>query len=281
MYEEFVNKKYIESEANYSRVYSYLDKYMDSSNKEYLPINMTVEIDRTIWIMWYQGLEEAPLIVKRCISSIERYKPKGYNIVILSAANLSQYVEIPEYILLALEEGNMSLTHFSDLIRLYLLVEYGGIWIDSTVYLCGEVPAFMYTGLFLFNNVSVTAVPVIKNSSWWISAEKNDYILSKTLNLLENYWRNERDLIEYFLLHIAMAKVINEDLRASAEYKKVPCFSNLNAHYFASILEKTFLVEEYDKVKQISPVQKLTYKRRYIRGDLYTFYDAIINEQLS
>ena len=44
--------------------------------------------DKNIWMIWLQGREQAPELVEACIRSVERYKPDGYTIRLLSLDNI-------------------------------------------------------------------------------------------------------------------------------------------------------------------------------------------------
>ena len=43
-----------------------------------------------IWIMWYQGIENAPDIVKCCIESVKE-NCSGHEVIVLSEQNLSEF----------------------------------------------------------------------------------------------------------------------------------------------------------------------------------------------
>lgn len=92
----------------------------------------------TIWVFWYQGIERAPDIVKACIESIKE-NCKDYDVVILDKDNISNYYIPSQSIQQKLNDGRMSLTHFSDILRMNLLNSYGGRWIDATIFLTGDV----------------------------------------------------------------------------------------------------------------------------------------------
>lgn len=47
--------------------------------------------------------------------------------------NWRDYVELPEYIIQRWDKKQISPAHFTDLLRLQLLIKYGGTWIDATV----------------------------------------------------------------------------------------------------------------------------------------------------
>lgn len=78
-----------------------------------------------IWIMWYQGIENAPDIVKCCIESVKE-NCSGHEVIVLSEQNLSEFVKLPDFIIEKFKKGYISRTHLSDMIRLNLLYLYGG-----------------------------------------------------------------------------------------------------------------------------------------------------------
>ena len=86
-----------------------------------------------IWVMWWQGESAMPPIVKACYSSIKR-AAKDYEVVLITEENWKQYVEIPQYIIDKVDCKKITLTHFSDIVRVALLKRWGGLWIDATVY---------------------------------------------------------------------------------------------------------------------------------------------------
>lgn len=53
--------------------------------------------NKTIWLCWLQGMEQAPDIVKQCVASVKRYMP-NYEVRVLTADNIFDYVTLPEYI---------------------------------------------------------------------------------------------------------------------------------------------------------------------------------------
>ena len=118
---------------------------------------------KKIWFCWLQGLEEAPEVVKACYSSLVRHlevagqaRNEGYEIIVIDGKNWREYVELPEYVVEKRGKGLIPAAHFSDLLRLELLILYGGMWIDSTVLCTGEpakglpLTAYRDADLFMF-----------------------------------------------------------------------------------------------------------------------------------
>ena len=67
-FSQFIHAGFIEQEFQFSEIYRYIDKYKspDMYEVEYLVGNLSVKENQTIWIMWMQGIENAPDLVKKC-----------------------------------------------------------------------------------------------------------------------------------------------------------------------------------------------------------------------
>ena len=114
-------------------------------------INPDVRKNKTIWILWTQGIEHAPLLVQKCYATIETFKD-DYDVVLLTKENINQYVRLPEHVEQLYEEGKMSEALHSDMIRLYLLINYGGIWRDATCYQTASYPDYVkHASFFMFS----------------------------------------------------------------------------------------------------------------------------------
>lgn len=213
----------------------------------------------TIWICWFQGMEQAPPIVKKCYESV-RKNITGRPIVLITKDNLSEYVQFPAYIQKKVDTGIIKGAHLSDLIRLELLINYGGTWIDSTVFVSdSNIPDYMLDSeLFLFQNLKPGRdghSTVISN--WFITAWSNNRILKATRLLLFEYWKDNDSLIDYYIFHICFQMAIE---RFSDEWDKVVPFNNSTPHI---LLLRLF--DEYDDVMWTAisgqtPIHKLSYK---------------------
>lgn len=280
--ERFVHEEYIAQELRFSELYHYLDQYAtkDIYNIEDLAGNAKVENSRIIWIMWMQGIENAPEIIKKCYDSILKNKPENYNVILLSDENVRDYVNLPDYIWDKYDKKIISETHLSDIIRLELLAAYGGCWIDATVFCNSAIPEYMLSDMFLFKLSSVLSKPVIQMSSWWLAADKKNRIIHAARHILHEYWKNEMFLRDYYLLHIIMSKIIDEDSSCRSIFQDIPFFNSANAQTLVNKLGQPYSEKQWNILKDISLVQKLTYKKRYIKGDVYNYYMALLEGKL-
>ena len=95
---------------------------------------------KNIWVCWLQGEAHMPEVVKLCIRSLRKNAPEGVSVVVLTGENIGSYVTFPDYVYHNLKSGKLTLTHFSDLLRMKLLSTYGGLWVDSTVFVSAPIP---------------------------------------------------------------------------------------------------------------------------------------------
>lgn len=101
-------------------------------------------IDKTcpIWICWWQGEANMPDIVKVCYASAKHHAGQ-HPVILITEQNYQEYATMPDYILQKVKNHEISLTHFSDMLRINLLKEHGGIWADSTLLFTRDVDSIM------------------------------------------------------------------------------------------------------------------------------------------
>ena len=81
-----------------------------------------------IWTMWYQGIEAAPPFVRSCIQSIIENRAK-HSVIIITKYNIDKYIKLPYYIMEKFNNNVITVTHFSDIVRMlyYLNTEDIGL----------------------------------------------------------------------------------------------------------------------------------------------------------
>ncbi len=275
-YKEFVKSDYAERIQEYNRVYQYLDKYMNAPESNHIfERNPQVKENKTVWTIWFQGLDKCTTLSKLCIDSVKKNLPEGYDYIILTEVNLKEFIILPEYIWNKYRQGLITKTHLSDIIRVELLSTYGGCWIDSTVFCSEPIRSCMISGsLFLFRDPEILQ-PVIKVNSWWIYSEKGNSLIRKIRDILYDYWMSEDDLKHYFLIHIIMARLLDED-EFTDILNDMPFFSDSKAHILWNRINDRFSHVEWLRIKDSSPVHKMSNKRKILRGDIQNFYSVFM-----
>lgn len=238
------------------------------------PVNKSVE-GRKIWVCWLQGMDNAPELVKKCYQSMKEYITDR-EIIVLTEDNYRDYVVFPEYIQKKIDNGVITRTHMSDLLRTELLLQYGGTWIDATVMITGSLPGYMLdSDLFFYQCLKpgLDGHPT-KISNWFISAEKNNRILRLTIELLYNYWKKYNKLIDYFIYHDFAELAIE---KYPDEWNSVIPVSSSTPHILLLRLFDKYDEKTWNAIKSQTCVHKLTYKfEEEQKNQTGTYYDKLI-----
>lgn len=162
------------------------DCYYLNANRE----STTHTIPNTIWIYWEQA--EKSQFLQQCEKRIRQLN-KTSTIFYLNKENLSEHLD--QAFLNQIFKADISPTLRSDLIRLKLLYEYGGIWLDASIILndsienilqlekrnCYELTCF-YMETNWKNNYPNAKYPIFE--SWFLATPKHSAYIKKWLDLL-------------------------------------------------------------------------------------------------
>lgn len=239
-----------------NKVYRYVKKKYGYVTNNYEHKGEVITNNKDVWICWLQGISKAPDIVKKCVESIV-YWLGDKEIHFIDESNLYDYIDLPNYIIEKWKKGIISNTLFSDFIRLDLLKKYGGIWIDSTVFMTGKLPSYIENHDFFMYRTPIEDEAKI-GESWLIKSPANDDLICLTLDILLEYWKFEKKIRDYFLMFICMKLASEKTGALKSRVLEVP-------NRLPEILE-SYLNEEYnpvlwDEICSLSTVHKLNYKR--------------------
>lgn len=229
-----------------------------------------------IWVCWFQGIENAPLLVKTCVQRMEEVFGRN-KIIIITENNYSEYVELPEHIIDKWKKGIIGYAHFSDILRVWLLAQYGGTWIDSTVMILSKgIPDyFMNEELFVFSNMKRNSV--INISNWFITAYSHNRIIECMKRLLDEYWKEEDFAIHYLFFHLlfAMATENYQEI-----WRKVPKFSNIQPHMLANEILNPYDENRLKQIAQMCSIQKLSNKIVMDKQLNESYYNILLKEEM-
>ena len=262
IYRNLNHRKYTVQESNnliglYMRLVCYEkvhDKYMYVL-KDHKPSKREEQVKSNyLWVSWFQGYDN--------------------QVVLIDQNNFSRYIDIPDWFLEKWKNGVIDNTKLSNLIRLELLIKYGGIWMDSTVFFSGtKLPEYITdTDLFMYAENGLGDIRM--GATWLISAKSNNNILRATRDVYLEYWKKENNLIEYFLITFCI-KMAAE--KYPEEWKAMPKIPAINQYMLASEVFDTYNETRWLQLKNLTSIHKLSFKES---KDLYeipgTYYDKLI-----
>jgi len=137
---------------------------------------MVEEINKTIWLLWFQGWDNAPLLVKQARKSWELHN-NNWNIIYLDNNNLKTYLGNEADFLL--ERDDILLATKADYIRLLLLHKYGGVWADANVFCLQPLDNWIHMildniGVWMYHGYSLRVGISQGCAVWFIAAYKGN-----------------------------------------------------------------------------------------------------------
>lgn len=221
--------------------------------------NLPREHSNKVWVCWLQGMEQAPEIVRRCYRSLlENLNDR--EIVLLTNENYRDWVTFPKHIQEKIDNGVITRTHMTDLLRLELLEHYGGTWIDATIFCSGRnIPGYIWdSDLFIYQIMK----PGLdghaqRTSSWFLTACTNHPMILLVKELLYEYWRTHDKLVDYFLIHDFMELAIEA---YPEEWAKVIPVSSAVPHILLLRFAEQYNESVWNAAKEMTPFHKLSWK---------------------
>lgn len=232
---------------------------------------------KNVWFCWLQGLENAPDIVKACYKSVQHQLSLSGDrkLILITEKNMGDYIELPEYIVEKYKKGVIAPACFSDMIRLELLIRYGGIWTDSTVFWTGNeiLNLLDKTDLCMPDKWIFFNGEIMKYDNWWIYAKSNQLNLRIVQACLYRYWKKYDYQIDYFLFHLFLAITMQDspDVVANMPYLCVHSAEFLQMHFYQKKNEQVLT-----SILNTTDFHKLNYKDQPKNSITGTYYEWIL-----
>lgn len=200
------------------------EAYSDGRGKMDDVIRKKDDGKKMVWTCWLQGFDKAPAMVKACQESMRRYITDR-EIIQLTYENYKDYVTLPEHIVRKYERGQIPPALFADLLRLEVLIQYGGTWMDATI-LCTDpelmakdswLKEIMDCNLFMFQALRKGDPRFYGTSNWFITARRGSLPLMVLRDVLTEYWRDYSVTLDYYMFHdffFTIAQLYPEEISA-------------------------------------------------------------------
>lgn len=186
-------------------------------------------IPKIIWIFWLQGWDAAPEIVQRCLQSWIRLNP-GWDVRTLDGRSVDRFVNLAKA--LGPNFSTASPQAISDIVRMNLLAEHGGVWTDATVFCCQPLDSWLWeevgAGFFVFTNPGRDRLI----SSWFLVSSTGNPLTSAVRDAVNRYW-SERKFRSRPWLEKRLGKILGRSVRLAQLWLSTPIRDGLRLHpYF-------------------------------------------------
>ena len=167
--------EYIKEEINFN-----INTY-----KEFIP-----GLPKVIWICWFQGINDLPLVVKEVIQSWVKYN-EDWKIFLITNKNINNIINIKF-------KKTQTIQAKSDILRLKLLSTYGGVWADATLLCMKSLDSWLSSYLSQNTKFFMYHAGKINPCSWFIISSKYSEIIQEWNKLSEKYWHINDKAHTYF-----------------------------------------------------------------------------------
>jgi FkbM family methyltransferase len=246
------------------------------------PGEVIPDVPRTIYSLWLQGRANAPEAVKYNLQRWEILNP-GYTVNVLDAGDVDGLLGSA-----GLDLAGISPQSLSDVVRLKLLSDNGGVWVDASV--LPMVPldrwlpdAVSPTGFFAFKREDVPL------SSWFLAASVDNLIVERWWRETQRLWNRARrvapdpviphnpaslvtperlsttDELPYFWVHCLFAYLLDTDPEVNDIWLRCPNKSAMPPHTLQGLLAGNSSPSDKEIVRAAfaAPVQKLNWRTAY------------------
>ena len=214
--------------------------------------------DEKVFSFW--GWNPQPDLITSCFESMK--KNCNQQVIILNEKTLSDYIDLPPFIMDLHKNGKMKDAHLADIARVELLYNHGGIWLDSTAFVTAEIPQnILDQDFFVYMANGKFGTPYSYIQNCFIRSRKNAYLLDAWRSVIHDWWRGHDYPVEYFQHQIMFKGLVSQDKRAKAHFSKMPKICQDPTHLlWAEFRNQTFDKELFDKITADAFFQKTMYR---------------------
>lgn len=183
--------------------------------------------NKTIWILWLQGWDKAPWLQQRVAESWIKNNP-DWTVKLIDEEQVRTLVSDIDY----MYDSSKIITPQtkSDIIRLSILKNYGGVWADATM-LCMQplnnwyLNAIKPAGFWMYHG-NGGDLPIKEGpASWFILAEAGNPFISRWKKECDDFWIFISETDEYYWMDMLFKTIIESDIQLLKLWLSVPFLS--------------------------------------------------------
>jgi hypothetical protein len=253
----------------------YFRRYLPDADA--LPLTKPIEDDANekIYMIWLQGENQAPPLIKACIRSVRRHCTQELRV--LNEKELFNYIDLPDAIMDKRKNGRIGNAHFADIARVELLHNHGGFWMDATDFVSSPIPKEIIDhDFFMFMAGESVPCPYSFVQNCFIRGRRGAYLLEAWRSMILDYWKHEPSKYDYFMHQLLFKSLVENDSRGKEYFAKMPHIDQAPTHaLWANYYNQPFDQKVFDEITSQTFFQKTTY-RDTVNLQSGTFADAMI-----
>ena len=233
-----------------------LSKYKDK------PFCSFEKAENIVWIFWWQGEESMPSLVNTCYKRAILLNPNK-EVVLLTKDNIEKYLEIDKSIKDMVENRTISITFFSDYLRMGLLAKYGGIWLDATVYLTRSLNPLFSGKLYTNKQPKESQVAkdnIISEAQWSIFYIGSGYKYCSVFCFIQEALQDlllKYNIFPYYFSTDILFRVASNNIQSINEITNSIPISSPDIHIMVSLWNNEFNQKVFDNICKKNELLKL------------------------
>lgn len=227
---------------------------------DYKPSQQPVIPEERIWVCWLQGESAMPPIPKICLDSI-RKQANGRKVHLLTSENFRDFVKIDDNIINLYKSGRIKNCHFADILRISVLSQLGGLWMDATLFCSSEISSKFFSTPF--HTIRTAPFGNFVSQCRWavfcLGAHPGNKLFSLLERLFADYLSHESLFVDYFLFDQFIDILYKLDSEVKDMIDSVP-LSNAHIFELSRILTDSYDPKKWDSITSDTSVFKLNWK---------------------
>ncbi|MFI3130525.1 MULTISPECIES: capsular polysaccharide synthesis protein [Mammaliicoccus] len=226
--------------------------------------------DNNVFLYWNTGWDSSPIMIQSVKKQVEKIF-SNFNIIFLDDQNYLNYLD--EEITIFPKNINKlkenSIAHWSDWLRLNILKQHGGLWVDATAFPTEKI-------LETIQDINESSAQVWAQrsvgfnqiSNWLIyTKEKNNYPISIMLSAINLWLENHESFIEYFQFHTYWYFLSQIDNEFKRQWENSPKINSAPTFELWKKSREVINIDEFNSLFNSTYIHKLSYSYNDIKPD--------------
>lgn len=234
-----------------------------------------------IWVCWLQGEKKMPQIPQICLERIRKFSG-SHPVKLITLDNYNEFVNLPQTITKLFKDKKICMAHFADILRTYLLYNYGGCWIDSTIYLTAPLDEKIFNYDFYsikYNPNDNFYITQCRWSNFFMCCKPGNIIMGYTLNMFYKYLEVKQSFIDYFMMDYFMDITIQHSIIAKKQIENVP-INNEKVLSLSKIINEMYNEDDFQELCRTTKIHKLSWRCSTNNVAEYTYLSHIIKQDV-
>ena len=255
------------------------DSVINSGDSNYIK-KSSKRVENRIWFFWWDESNMSTL-VKYNFELLNNIP--NVNVQLLTSDNIGEFLHFEDAIYQALQRGELTIQLFSDLVRMSLLYEYGGIWVDSTILTVSknfnlewfESDIFTIRHSDEFNG---KFVPAGRWTVYLIGGQAGKKYFRFASLMIQHYIINDMKIPDYYLLDYLLDFAYTRNIGGFADDLDLVPITNLSVETLVKIQDDLYNVQN-DPRRDGTAFFKLSNRKAPSNAVENSFYNVIVRNE--